>query len=162
PSNVVMAHLWEQDVKLTFDPGELWANFGYIHTRDGGGRQFDRYIRYYTGQVLGYVPTTRKKAYLVGRYSKIQTRSATEGYRFAGTELAIAATPPNASPYSSYNYNQRDLYRTTLGAGYWIKPNILGKVEYSMEDSHLIESALTPANLALRGHRNFFVTELAV
>src|SRR5206468_12709707 len=44
--NFVSGHVWEQDVKLMSDAGELWANFGYFHSIDGG-HKFDRYIRYY-------------------------------------------------------------------------------------------------------------------
>src|SRR5262249_38080515 len=141
-------------------PGEIWVNFGYLRTIDGGGHIFDRYIRYYTGQVLGYIPQTQKKAYIVGRYSKVETMSATEGYSFQGTQIAGGRT----TPYAAYNFDQRDLYRWSLGAGYWIHKNILAKVEYSWEDSHLIQSAIdaNPSLLAFRGHHNFAVAELSV
>ncbi|MBI3548829.1 MAG: hypothetical protein HY078_07315 [Elusimicrobia bacterium] len=159
-SNIVSGYLFEQDLKAVNDCGELWANFGYFKHMDGGGRQFDRYIRYYAAHVVANIPKTEKKAYAGLRYSGIQTMSATEGYRFAGTQLAVAAN--GTSPYNNFNYNQRDLYRWSMVAGWWFDKNILAKAEYSFEDSHLISSAMSAANNAFRGHRNFFVAELAL
>lgn len=161
PSNFFDAQAWEQDLKLKFNLAEVGANFGYMHVMDGGGHKYDRYLKWYMAQLLGYIPATDKKAYLVARYSAIGTFNPNQGYRFAGTEIAIPGST-NTSPYALYNYNQRDLYRWSFGGGYYFASNILGKAEYSLEDSHLISSARTPQNNALRGTHNFFVGELAV
>jgi small basic protein len=156
-SNVIGAQGVEGDVIVT--PGELghlWLSYGYLHTMDGAGADFNRNLRYYTAELIGNLPRTEKKAYLVARYSIVGTMSPTQGYNFDGTEWTPVYTS-NLTPFS-----QRDLHRTSLGAGYRLNPNALVKLEYSWEDTRLIESAKTPANLALLGKRDFFVAELAV
>jgi hypothetical protein len=161
PSNMVAGQALEGDVVIS-DPhlGRIWANYGYLSTQDGGGGVFNRIIRWYTGEILGYVPSTKEKAYVVGRYSAIGTFNPNLGYRFAGTELANNVLGNNSSPYAALNYNQRDLYRWSLGVGYKFTENVVWKAEYSWEDTHLIDSAKTSANLSFVGQHNFYLTEL--
>jgi len=162
PSDFFLGQAFEGDLRLTpADIVELTLTYGYIHLNDGAGPQFNRTIRYYSGELLGYLPKTAEKAYLVGRYSIIGTMSPTLGYHFAGTEFAANSLGNNSSPYDSFDFDQRDLHRTSLGAGYRFHPNAVVKVEYSWEGTHLIESAKTPANLAQLGQRDFFITEVA-
>ena len=163
PSNFIAGWAEETDVKLTFQALELSGNFGYLRTMDGGGREYDRHIKWYTGQLVGYLPRTDKKAYLGARHSAVGTFNSQLGYRFAGSEIAGAVVNSGGSnsPYAEYNYNQRDLYRTSVVAGWWYSDNVLAKAEWSWEDSHLITAA-QEANEGLRGKRGFFAAELAV
>jgi hypothetical protein len=160
PSAVVNGQAGEGNVKLTFDSARIWLNYGYMFVNDGGGDRFDRIIRYYTGEVLGYIPKTEQKGYLVGRYSAIGTFNPDLGYRFAGTEFAVPAF--RTSPYSGFNNDQRDLYRYSLGAGWRLDKNAVLKLEHSWEGTHLIERAKTATNLNLLDKRNFFIAELAL
>lgn len=164
PSTTVDGQAVEADLILSRkDLGRAWLSGGYLYANDGGGDEFDRIIRWFTGELLGEIPRTAGKLYGLARYSVVGTFSPALGYRFAGTEIAIppAFTEANTSPYSGFNYDQRDLYRYTLGLGYRHTENILAKLEYSWEGSHLIEPAKTPANLAQRGRRDFFIAEAA-
>lgn len=167
-SNVIGAQGVEGDVFITpGDLGQIWLRYGYIHTMDGAGADFNRNIRYYSSEIQGNIPKTEGKLYLVGRYSIIGTMSPTLGYQFAGTEAVDTGAGPGFalldSPYAGLTpFSQRDLYRYSLGLGYRIQSNTLVKAEYSWEDTHLIESAKTPENMALLGQRNFFVLELDV
>jgi hypothetical protein len=163
PSNIVTAQGFEGDMVVSESSlGRIWANYGYLYISDGGGNQFNRTIRWYTGEIMGNLPKTSQKAYLIGRYSAIGTFDPTVGYRFAGTELASTNLSNNSSPYSALNYDQRDLFRWSVGGGYRFTENVLGKIEYTWEDTHLISSALdVPAEVAQLKEHNFFIAELA-
>ncbi len=160
PSNIVSGQAYEGDVVLTDSRlGRIWMNYGSLATSDGGGAIFNRTIRWYMAEITGYLPKTDKKAFLIGRYSVVGTFNPKLGYRFAGTALAADT---NASPYTAANYDQRDLFRYSLGAGYYFAKNVLGKLEYTWEDSHLIDPAqgVAAEKAVLRQH-NFFLAELA-
>ena len=159
-SKIVTGQALEGNLKLRCDLGRAWLSYGYFHHNDGGGDAFDRDIRYFTSELLGYLPRTEQKAYAFGRYSVIGTFSPTLGYRFAGTELAFPGNFNN-SPYDEYKYDQRDLYRYSLGLGYRLSENTVAKLEHTWENSHVIEAAKTAANLYLQGRRNFLIAELA-
>lgn len=162
PSRVINGSAYEGDIKLLTSWIESWLSAGYLHVEDGGGTVYDRHIRYLTAELAGFLPKTGRKAYLVGRYSTVGTYSPTLGYRFAGSEIAANFIGNNSDPYSDYNYDQRELFRYTVGAGYRIHKNCVIKVEYSYEDTRLIESAKSAANLDLLGKRSFFISEIAV
>lgn len=160
PSNIADILAWEQDLKMTFDLTQIWGNFGYMHVMDGGGHQYDRYIKWYTGQLVQYVPKTNKKLYLVGRYSAVGTFNKNLGYRFQGDAGVNGETSVELLPYQ-FNYDQKDLVRYSAGVGYWFAPNVLGKLEYSWEHTDLIAPAQTAANNAQLGYRNFAVASMS-
>ncbi len=161
-SRVISGHAFEGDVKAENDLGRVFLQYGGVNIQDGSGEAFDRHIRYFTGELLGNIPRTSQKAYAVARFSTVGTYDPNVGYRFAGTEIAIEGNANNSSPNSAFNYNQRELFRYTFGGGYRIHKNCLVKAEYSIEETQLIESAKSAANLDLLGLRNFFIAEIAV
>lgn len=161
PSPIVDAQAWEANAIAESSLGRAWLSGGYVRVRDGGGKAFDRRIRYLTTELLGYLPRTERKAYLAGRCSVIGTFSPAQGYRFAGTEVAFSALGNNSSPYGEFNYDQRELQRVSAAAGWDVSPNVRLKAEYSWERTLLIEPAKTPANLSMLRGRNFFIAELA-
>lgn len=161
-SNITSSVAFEEDVKMTFALTELWANFGYMHVSDGNGHQDDRYIKWYTGQVVQYAPNMAKKLYVVGRYSAIGTFNNNLGSVFEGTidsPATQSATTPGTLPYT-YGFNQVNLIRYSLGVGYWFAPNILGKMEYSWEHSDLVAGFVPSAGQA-NNQRNFWIGSMS-
>ncbi|TPW20615.1 MAG: hypothetical protein FD126_1507, partial [Elusimicrobia bacterium] len=160
-SKEVDAQGFEGNVRLTWpERGEAWVNYGRLMVRDGGGSDRNRTIQYGALELKAHIPKTEQKGYVAARYSVVGTFKTDQGYRFAGTELAFAAN--NSAPYGDFSYDQRSLWRASLAAGRWFRPNVLGKLEYSWEDTTLIEPAKSPAAQSARGQRNFFIAELAV
>lgn len=162
-SNEVDAQGFEADVKLAWlERGEAWLNYGRIMIHDGGGFDRNRTIQYGAAEVKALLPRTERKGYVAARYSVVGTFKTDQGYRFAGVEYAEAAKGNNSEPYAGFSYDQRSLWRASLAAGWWFRANVLGKLEYSWEDTTLIEPAKNSASQSARGQRNFFSAELAI
>jgi len=160
PGRSVNGRAYEANLTAAGALGHVWTSYGYFDMRDSGGRNYNRLIRYFAVEVLGELPKTGRKGYLAGRFSTVGTYHPERGYAFAGTELAGGTN--NSSPYSNYNFDQRDLTRCSLGGGWRMTDRSVLKAEYSWETTHLIEPAKTPSNMAQRDKRDFLIFEAAL
>jgi len=119
PSKTIDADSYELDVIYKFEGGsKLWANFGQSLVHDPLDSNYDRTMSYYTGSAQLFLTP---ELYFVTRYSAWGTFDDDEGYLAVGYDYG--------SGYE-YNYNTKSLQRTQFGFGYYIKANVIAKIEY--------------------------------
>lgn len=142
-SDSVDAYSYELDARYELGQDRyLKAQYGFAFVDDDQSA-FDRSIHYVQIEPkwnLG--PAFKHKAYLVGRFSAVGTFNQEEGYAFDGK--------PFAGGRSAYGFDVKALYRWALGLGYWVNPRTLVKLEYSVDDFHLIEQSSVNAEAEQR------------
>lgn len=133
-SRSVDAYSYELDGRYALGPDRyLKAQFGSVFVDDDDSR-FDRTIYYVQLEPkwnLG--PALRNNAYLVARVSAVGTFDADEGYAFDGK--------PFANGSAAFGFDTRSLMRYAVGAGYWVNPRTLIKVEYALDDFRVISQS---------------------
>ncbi len=130
PSSEVSPYLYEADAQYQFGEDRyLKGQIGYVWLNDKN-EEFDRDIYYFQLEPkwnLG--PRFDNKWAIVGRFSGVGTFNDHKGYLFSG--------PIDTG--GDFGFDTSELYRYALGLNFYPNPHTLIKMEYSVDDFHLID-----------------------
>ncbi len=140
PSKEVDSTTYQVDVKWNFDGKSNIAAYYGMSEVDDAVNSFDRDLTYWAITPQYFI---NDDLYVAFRYSAIGTWDNDEGYLFEAH---------NYSNGNAYGFTLESVERYQLGLGYYIKPNVLAKLEYHHDDFEQIDGA----NAGLDDTRAFY------